>query len=141
MNALTLNICGVCDKTQIFKRDERGRLYPTDDYCEFVMHLSDKTVARHGICKHCINILDDHKVKAVFERIKQSWIDSMVGWASDKQFQQVREKEVWSWGLQEHEVIESFKAVNEEKRVEKLEKETQEKIKQRQKEKDKDAIK
>jgi len=109
---------------------------PYENYVEFSMMLSDESHARHAVCKQCITILDDAKVALLLERIKDSWFDSMVGWANDAQFEQMKKLKVKSWDLDEKRAISKFKVVREKDHKDELARV----LKEKQKEK-KDGIK
>lgn len=138
MEKLKPGICGVCDITPLFIIDPRtGKRRVSDDYTEITLALSDESIARHGICKNCINNLDDQKVELLLERIKLSWADEMVGWGTDTQFNQMRSIELHTWDEQEHEALRKAKVVREDKRLEKIARVKQ----QKEKGKDKNGLK
>jgi len=118
-------ICGVCDQSVIwFKSKQTGRIIFTDMYCEISLALSDGTVATHAVCSKCKRTLTDQKIADLFERIRASWSDSMVGWASDEQFNQLRNNAVDAWdnsGDHEKRIVEKQEKVKEQKHQEKLE--------------------
>lgn len=121
MAKLKEGYCGICDNVQIFYK-ENGQIIFTPEYAEIYIGLSNDTITRHGICKSCINNLTDIKVSSLLERIKDSWLDEMVGWANDKQFEQVRGILFTAWNRSEKETIKKHKEkikIDHEKKVKK----------------------
>lgn len=117
---IQIGICGMCDITEILKRDEvTKQLIPTENYAEFSFVLSDEVVYRHSICKQCIVGITDQKVNALIERIKANWMDEMVGWATDKQFVNVRNLTLVSYDQDEKQAVVKAKKDREEKHREK----------------------
>lgn len=103
MSKLNIGQCGICE-TPIFEK-ARGRMVPNQNYSELWIAIDDGSIAPHGICLKDWESLTDEKVMNVFERIKETWMDEMVGWGNDAQFKNVREKTVWAYGLNEQDVF------------------------------------
>lgn len=115
--------CGICNTTQIwFKDNKNKRIIFTNKYAEFAFVLSDDKLYRHAVCKRCIVNLTEEKVEAVLERIKETWLDEMVGWGSDKQFKKIRNLTIETYDLDQKKAFEKYKIIKEEKFKEKLEK-------------------
>jgi hypothetical protein len=95
MDKLVDGYCGICG-TQIFEV-QNGKNRPNLQYIEISLFLSNDTIAKTGICKTCYKTATDKDTQSLFGLIKGSWLDSMVGWASDKQFEKVRLITLDSW--------------------------------------------
>lgn len=108
MTAINIGYCGVCDITPIWNL-KPGKSRPNENYAEFFMHLKDGSIARHAICKNCLSTLTDKQVEDLFGRIQETWHEEMVGWATDKQFDKMRELEVKVWDREEKECIVKYK--------------------------------
>lgn len=127
MAKLNIGFCGI-DETPIFTR-ENNRSRPNENYVEISLALSDGTVARHGICRYCINNLDDKKIQKLLSRIKETWSEEMAGWATDKQFARMDKLQVKAFDPEEHKAISKFKVVKEKEHQDHLkETKTQKKI-------------
>lgn len=130
-NPITPGICGICEKTVIFKRDERGRLRETEDYIEFSFMMSDEAVATHGICKGCHATLTEEKVKAVFGRIQASWFGEMVGWGTEKQFERLKALKVVAFDRDKNSIKKHSKELKKELHLDRLKKAKEEKEKKK----------
>lgn len=123
---IRLGYCGVCDTVKIWYRDPRTNVIVfTPQYAEFAIGLSDWTIARHAVCKQCIVTLDDKKVKKVFERIRETWQEQYVGWASEKQFDKLKALKLKTWyngPKMDKDVEKKLKAVKEKEHEDKLKK-------------------
>lgn len=98
MDQLLLGLCGVCNETRLFYKDKKsGRIIFTEEYDEITIALSNDTIARHGVCKKCIETLDDDKAILLFERICETWRGQYVGWASAKQFKKLNDLRLVGW--------------------------------------------
>lgn len=105
MSKLNLGYCGI-DETPIWSVIN-NRAVPNEDYSEFWISIDDDTIAKHAICKSCSMSLTDQKVVNVFERIRETWLNEMVGWGTDADFERVRHKTVLTWGLSESAVYDN----------------------------------
>jgi len=111
MSKLNIGFCGI-DETQIF--DKKGTaLVANKNYCEITLALSDGSIARHGICTKCVNNLTDKKIQALIGRIKETWSDSMAGWASDTQFDNMKDLTVKAYHQDEEVTVQKYKVVKE----------------------------
>lgn len=117
--------CSCCDKIQIWHKDASGRIVLTDQYAEFALALSDDTVARHAICNDCIVKLTDKKVEKILERIKATWREEMVGWATDRQFDNIDTIVLAGWdnsGTSDKKVQQKLKAYKEKQHADRIKK-------------------
>ena len=101
MSKLKLGFCGVCDTVEIWVKQPDGRVRKTDAYSEVSLYISDNTVAQHAICKSCRETLTTKKVTTLMGRIKATWGDEMVGWATKEQFDKMNAKTVITWDKSE----------------------------------------
>lgn len=74
---LKYGICGICDKTLIGDYT-KGNFIGNDNYTEIEMRLSDRSIAKHGICKNCRGNLNSVLIAWLFDRIKETWIDETI---------------------------------------------------------------
>lgn len=110
MESFKPGYCWVCNTVQIWYVDN-GRRILTDQYAEFSFVLSDQMIYRHAVCKKCIVELTDKKVADLVEKIKSQWSDEMVGWATDKQFKDLRSLEVKAYDIEEEKALKKFEQV------------------------------
>lgn len=97
MAKIKTGYCGICDTMEISSISRRGEIVPNQNYCEICLALSNKTICRHAICAECSKQLTDEKINSLFSRIKETWLDSMVGWASEAQFKEFESLQVVGW--------------------------------------------
>lgn len=107
MSKLNLGHCGICE-TEIW-RIEGKRQVANENYSEFWISLSSDSIAKHAICRNCKLNLTRQKVVTLFERIKETWADEMVGWATDAQFARMRSQEVLDWEQDERSITTNHK--------------------------------
>ncbi len=136
MSKLNLGNCGICE-TEIWTIVNK-RMVPTEKYAEIWFSLSNNTIAKHAICTDCKSTITKEQVIALFERIKETWADEMVGWATDRQFAKMRKLEVLDFEHTEFEVNIVHKAAMTKLRIDKVKKDTEQKIKIEIQEKNKD---
>jgi len=108
--ALKIGYCGVCNTVEILKKIDR-RMVITPEYAEFSFVLSNGMIYRHGVCKKCINELDEAKVKVLIERIKETWGQEMVGWANDGQFDRMRSLKLKVYDIDEKKALKKYKEI------------------------------
>lgn len=90
--------CSACDQVTIWYKDPKlNMIVYTREYAEFAMMLSNNTLTGHSICSRCIVALTDQKVSQIFERIRETWADDYVGWATERQFANLKALTVVSW--------------------------------------------
>lgn len=116
MDTIKIGFCNICEDVRIWDRDKRtGRIVKNEQYCEFSFTLDDGMIYRHSACINCINTLTDEKVQKVIGKIKESWKQEMVGWATDKQFKKVNDSKLVAYHEDEKEALK----IHEEKEKEK----------------------
>lgn len=108
---LTWDICGICDEVKILTRDDIGRVVPTEFYCEISVMLSNGNHMSQAICTNCAGKLTDKKIGNLIDRIKETWFDEMVGWANDKQFQELSDIGFKSYDVDRGRAIEKYEDV------------------------------
>lgn len=115
MSGLKLGFCNICEAQPIFE-NRAGRTVPNTHYVDIFIMFSDGAIARHGICTGCAGNYTEEQMRSLFEKIRETMREQLVGTGTDRQFERLSNLELWAWDINRERCIEKFNQYKEEKR-------------------------